>query len=82
MLWFYGRGSEALTIETRYDEDAGVYELIWHRSDNTPIVEQFASEADFHERAREIESTLAAERWIRSHDPVILPGGWRKTPAS
>jgi hypothetical protein len=82
MLWFYGRDNDVLTIETRYNGEAGVYELIWYRTDNTRTIERFTSEADFHERAREIESTLSADRWVRSRDPAILPEGWRKKPAS
>jgi hypothetical protein len=78
MLWFYGRDNEVLTIETRYNEAADVYELIWYRANGTRAVEQFSTEAEFHQRARDIESTLAAERWIRSQDPMILPEGWRK----
>jgi hypothetical protein len=79
MLWFYGRGSDTLAIETRYDDAQAVYELIWYKTDGSQTVEQFPSQAEFQARTESIESTLKAENWVRKSSPTILPDGWRTT---
>jgi hypothetical protein len=77
MVWFYHRGAEELRIETRFNEGANLFELIWHHPDGTRVVERFSSESTFRHRAQIIERRLTTEQWQSSGAPVLLPDGWR-----
>jgi hypothetical protein len=50
MIWFFERGTDTLKIETRFNNDARMYELIWHHPDGTRTVESFFHEAEFRQR--------------------------------
>ncbi|MDH4065756.1 MAG: hypothetical protein OEW19_15265 [Acidobacteriota bacterium] len=77
MIWFYHRGSETLSIETRYNSSSGAYELIWHHPDGSHTVESFPSEALFRQRSQSVEASLSNEEWNLSGSPTFLPDGWQ-----
>ena len=77
MVWIYGRNSESLTLETRYDNDAADYVLIIRRPDEAPQTERFADSAVFRERLVALERDLEAEHWAQVGPPVFLRDGWR-----
>lgn len=77
MIWFYVRGDESLTVETRFDNPTSSFELVWHQPDGTRTVEQFSTEDPFRARIEEVQAALSAERWLRSGPPQIQSDGWR-----
>jgi hypothetical protein len=77
MIWFYERGTETLRIETRYDNGARVYELIWHYPDGSRTLESFRDEAEFRTRSEAVEASLLEEAWRPSGSPQLLRDGWK-----
>lgn len=77
MIWLYERGAEVLRIETRFDNGASEFELIWHRPDGTTTSERFPTEEAFRARLAGVEAALKTEHWNRSGSPQILRQGWK-----
>lgn len=77
MIWFYERGRETLTLETRFDSADNTFVLIWSKPDGTTTTERFISQQEFQSRLTIVESRLSGERWLRSGPPAILPDGWK-----
>ena len=77
MIWFFERGTDSLKIETRYNNDARKYELIWHLADGTRTVESFMREAEFRQRSEEVEAQLLEEAWQPAASPQLLRDGWK-----
>ena len=77
MIWFFERGTDSLKIETRYNNDARKYELIWHLADGTRTVESFMREAEFRPRSEEVEAQLLEEAWPPAASPQLLRDGWK-----
>jgi len=77
MVWLYERGAEVLRIETRFDNAANEFELVWHRPDGSSESERFLTEAQFRARLESVEAALESEHWNMNGGPQILAGGWR-----
>ncbi|MEZ5288935.1 MAG: hypothetical protein R2712_29865 [Vicinamibacterales bacterium] len=77
MIWFYHRGSESMTIETRFNALTGLYELIWQHPDGQQTVESFSSEDEFRARSEAVEGLLTRDRWHPTGTPVLQPDGWK-----
>lgn len=77
MIWLYERGPDVLRIETRFDQAASEFELIWHRPDGTRESERFTTEATFRARLETIESALRSDDWNITGAPQILSAGWK-----
>ena len=83
MLWFYSRNKEALTVETRYDNDRGEYVVIIVSGVGQPKTERYATNGAFRARLQQMEQELAAQQWTPDGQPHVLPDGWPdKTPAA
>ena len=78
MLWFYQRGDEVITVETRVDRTTGEYLLITQTADHDQKTERFKDVAEFQMRLVEAERQLAADRWTQAGPPVFLLDGWPK----
>ena len=76
MLWFYRRGDELITVETRFDNATGEYLLVMQTADHQQTVERFKDLSQFKERLLRAEEKLASERWAQAGSPVLLPDGW------
>lgn len=79
MIWLYERGAEVLRIETRFDAEASIFELIWHRPDGTTQEEKFANESAFRARLESVEAALKTEHWNQAGSPQILQEGWKQS---
>ena len=77
MIWMYERGDATMTIETRFNRDSQVFELIWHDADGSERLETFNNESDFRARLTSIASALADQKWRQSGPPSFDPNGWR-----
>jgi hypothetical protein len=77
MIWFFERGTDTLKIETRFNNEAGMYELIWHYADGTRAVEAFAVEEEFRQRSEAVEASLIGEDWQPADAPQLLRDGWK-----
>lgn len=77
MIWFYERGTDTLRIETRFNNAARVFELIWHHPDGTRTLETFADEQQFRARSEAIEASLNEQQWQPSGGPHLLRDGWK-----
>jgi hypothetical protein len=77
MIWFFERGTDSLKIETRYNNDASEYELVWHLPDGTRTIESFAREAEFRRRSEEVEAQLLEESWHPAASPQLLRDSWK-----
>jgi hypothetical protein len=51
MIWFFERGTDSLQIETRYNNEASAFEIVWHHSDGSQTLESFADEVQFRKRS-------------------------------
>jgi hypothetical protein len=77
MIWFFERGTDSLKIETRFNNEARMFELIWHHPDGTRAVETFALEDEFRQRSEAVEASLLSEDWQPSPSPQLLRDGWK-----
>jgi hypothetical protein len=77
MIWFFERGTDTLRIETRFNNEAGMYELIWHHPNGTRTVEEFALEDEFRARSEAVEASLLSEDWQPADSPQLLRDGWK-----
>jgi hypothetical protein len=77
MIWFFERGTDSLKIETRFNNEARMFELIWHRADGTRTVEVFALEDEFRQRSEAVEASLLNEDWQPAAAPQLLRDGWK-----
>lgn len=76
MLWFYSRESQALRVETRYDNERSHYVLVVYWPDGRTQTERFTDPVAFRDRLVELETELGADCWKSVGFPVILPHGW------
>jgi len=82
MIWLYERGPDVLRIETRFDQAASEFELIWHRPDGTRESERFTTEATFRARLETIESALRSDDWnITGAHKSCRPAGKTARPS-
>jgi hypothetical protein len=77
MVWFFERGRESQTLETRFDASDDTFILIWTHENGGTTTERFATQEAFKARLTAVEATLSADHWLRSGPPVILPDGWK-----
>ena len=77
MVWFYERGRETLSIETRFDSADNTFLLVWQKPDGTSTTERFVTQQEFQSRVTVVEAGLQTERWLRSGPPAILPDRWK-----
>lgn len=77
MIWIYERGDTTLTIETRFNRETKMYELMWHEADGSVRVENFQDEQEFRGRITAISTALRQQQWRQSGPPMIDPDGWR-----
>jgi hypothetical protein len=77
MIWFYERGTETLRLETRFNNQARIYELVWHYPDGSTRVETFVDEAAFRTRSEQVEASLLDEHWQPAGSPQLLREGWK-----
>jgi hypothetical protein len=78
MVWFFERGSESFSLETRYDNDTTEFLLIRHRASGVQQIERFADALSFQQRLEILEKQLAEEQWTQ-HGPTFLHDGWKMT---
>jgi len=79
MLWFYTRDQQALTVETRYDNDTAEYVAIVIGASGAPESTRFKSAAQFREWLLALERNLIGQNWKPDGAPHILPDGWPHT---
>ncbi len=79
MIWIFGRGSEVLHLETRFDNARGEYLLVVVWADRPSETERYRERRAFDGRLRALEQQLAAEQWTQLGSPTILADGWRIT---
>jgi hypothetical protein len=79
MIWIFGRGSEVLHLETRFDNRRGEYVLLIVWADRPSETERYQERRTFEARLRALEQQLAAEQWTQLGSPTILSDGWRIT---
>jgi hypothetical protein len=77
MIWIYERGDATMTIETRFNRESQLFELVWHDADGSRRLETFETEADFRGRLAAISTALQEQQWRQSGPPTIDPDGWR-----
>ncbi|HEY6548733.1 MAG TPA: hypothetical protein VI589_12550, partial [Vicinamibacteria bacterium] len=77
MIWFFERGTDSLKIETRFNNEAGLFELVWHHPDGTRTMEAFTQEAEFRQRSEEVEAHLLEDAWEPASSPQLLRDGWK-----
>ena len=77
MVWFFERGRETQTLETRFESSDNAFILIWTHPDGGSTEERFATQEAFKVRLSAVEATLGTDHWRRSGPPVILPDGWK-----
>ena len=78
MIWLYEKDSDALRIETRYDNDTFEYVLTVHRAGGHET-ERYRSLEDFRQRLLAVEKTLVDQRWRRAGEPLFDPEGFPRT---
>jgi hypothetical protein len=77
MIWFFERGTDSLQIETRYNNEASAFEIVWHHSDGSQTLESFADEVLFRKRSEEVEADLLEQDWQPAGSPQLLRDGWK-----
>lgn len=77
MIWFFERGTDSLKIETRFNNEARVFELIWYHPDGASTVERFADEDEFRRRSEAVEADLLSQDWHLAPSPLLLRDGWK-----
>ena len=77
MVWFFGRGSETVKVETRFDNVSREYvlEIAW--ADGRVETERFRELSDFEARTKAVEQRLKSDSWAQIGGPDIIPEGWR-----
>jgi hypothetical protein len=76
MLWFFERGTQAVRLETRYDNDTAEYVAVATYPDGREESERFPDADRFRRWLMAWERTREAEHWIRHGPPIVLPDGW------
>jgi hypothetical protein len=76
MIWLFQRESQAIRIETRFDQQSSEYVLVSEERDGTRQIERFRSAAAFRLRLEALEQQLETNRWTRS-GPFLLRDGWK-----
>jgi hypothetical protein len=77
MVWFFDRGTDVLTLETRYDNEAAEYVAIVRDPTGQPRTVRFKDAVEFRTWLLEFENGLEDQQWrIRPGGPTILPDGW------
>lgn len=79
MIWLYEKESQAIRLETRYDNRTLQYVLAIHRPEGQTI-ERYEKLEDFRQRLLALEKSLADDAWHRSGPPVLDPDGWPEAP--
>lgn len=79
MIWLYEKETQAIRLETRYDNRTLQYVLAIHRPEGE-TVERFEKLEDFRQRLLALEKSLEADAWHRSGPPVLDPDGWPEGP--
>lgn len=80
MLWFYSRDGDTLRLETLYDNNARMYQVILRWPDGREETERFVDQVSFRRRLEALEVELVAERWTQKGLPGLLPDGWPREP--
>jgi hypothetical protein len=77
MVWFFGRGSETVKVQTRFDNVTREYvlEIAW--GDGRVETERFRELSDFEARTKAVEQRLKSDSWAQIGGPDIVPEGWR-----
>ncbi len=77
MVWFFGRGSETVKVQTRFDNVTREYilEIAW--GDGRVETERFRELSDFEARTKAVEQQLKSDSWAQIGGPDIVPEGWR-----
>jgi hypothetical protein len=77
MVWFFGRGSETVKVQTRFDNVSREYvlEIAW--ADGRVETERFRELSDFEARTKAVEQRLKSDSWAQIGGPDIIPEGWR-----
>jgi hypothetical protein len=76
MIWFYERDSQALQLETRYDNDTREYVVEVRHPDGRQETERFADPHSCRDWLLAFENRLQHQQFIRRGPPVVLPYGW------
>jgi hypothetical protein len=73
MVWFFGRGSETVKVQTRFDNVTREYvlEIAW--GDGRVETERFRELSDFEARTKAVEQRLKSDSWVRSAAPTSSP---------
>jgi hypothetical protein len=77
MVWFFGRGSEKVQVQTRFDNVSREYVLEVAWSDGRIETERFHELAAFEARTKAVEQQLKSDSWVQIGGPDIVPEGWR-----
>jgi hypothetical protein len=76
-VYLFERESETVRLETRYSNDAQLYEIIWRRADGTVTRETFSGETSFRSRLDEIYGRLEEDERRHVGPAQLLADGWR-----
>ncbi len=76
MIWFYERDSQALQLETAYDNETAEYVAVVQYPDGRKETERFPDADSFRDWLMAFEDKLSDDRFIRRGPPVVLPYGW------
>jgi hypothetical protein len=76
MVWFFGRGSEVIRVETRIDSASGDYLVEVAKPDGAVETERFSDRDVFQQRLEAIEAQLQAQSYVQL-GAEVLPPGWR-----
>lgn len=72
MLWTYTRAERSFELETRYDEEAASYLLMWRSPDGRSRMERHPDRAQFRARLIILEQQLVASGWTSPLPQLIF----------
>jgi hypothetical protein len=76
MIWLYERGTEKISLATRFDKDASEYvlEITW--PDGRTETERYEGRA-FQIRLLELEQQFEIDRWRQVGPPKLIKDDWQ-----
>ncbi len=75
MVWFYTRGQQSLTLETRYDNETSEYVALVVNANAQPETKRFQTVHQFRAWLIRFEQELAADQWRQDGPPHFLAEG-------
>jgi hypothetical protein len=76
MIWFFERGDQAVTLETRFDRDGNEYVLTIKWPDARALTERYLALDEFRERLAALQHELDSDRWTQRGSPTLIATDW------